>query len=90
VAGRPARLDPIEERVAIAIEADLDHPLGIAARCTLAPELAAGARVVVCLTNFHSLFNGFAVGVGEHENLAGAGVLSDHGYEAVVVIAYTV
>ncbi len=66
VTGRPAGLYPVEERVTVAIEADLDHPLGVAACRSLAPELAAGARVVVCLAGFRGLFDSFAVSVGEH------------------------
>src|SRR5215212_348084 len=35
VASRPAGLDPVQQGVAVAVEADLDHPLGVTARRSL-------------------------------------------------------
>jgi hypothetical protein len=79
VAGRAAGLDPVEERVAVAVDPYLDHPLRVPAGGTLAPQLRAGAGVVVGLAGREGLLDGLAVRVGERQNVAGRRVLGDDG-----------
>src|SRR4051794_34364099 len=43
VAGRSRRLDPVKQRVAVAVQTDLYYVLSVAACLSLAPELSAGA-----------------------------------------------
>src|SRR5215208_7043877 len=87
VAGRPTGHDPVEQRIAVAVEADLDHSLGVAARRPLAPDLIAGAGVVVSLAGLYGLVDRLFARVGEHEDLARLCVLGDHGDETSLVVA---
>src|SRR5215210_3387116 len=67
VAGRTRRLHPVEQRVTVAIEANLDHFLRVATRRSLAPELATGAGVVVSLAGLDGLLDSLAARIGEHQ-----------------------
>src|SRR5687768_15269809 len=85
MAGRPARLDPVEERVPVAVQLDLDDPLGVATRRALAPELGARAGIVMGLAAGERLLQSLAVGVGQRKHVARRLILGDDGDEAVLV-----
>jgi len=85
-----AGLDHVEERVPVAVEPDLDHPLRVAARRALAPELGAGPGEVVGLAARERRLDGLAVGVSERQHVARRRVLGHHGHEAVIVEPYPV
>src|SRR5918995_375990 len=85
VAGGTARLYSVEEGVAVAVQADLDHPLRVPARRALAPELGAGARVVVGLSAHQGLLDRLAVRVGKRQDGVGGRVLGYDGDEAPLV-----
>src|SRR5919202_3982634 len=73
--GRPGWVHPVEQRGAVAVEANFDHPLGITASLTLAPDLTAGAGVVVSLAGPYSLLYSLHGRASEHETLTRSRVL---------------
>src|SRR4051812_12678992 len=87
MAGRSRRLYPVEQRVAVAIEANLDYFLRVATRRSLVPELSAGAGEVVSLAGLDGPLDGLGTRVGEHQDLTRVHVLSDDGNETPLVIA---
>src|SRR5918998_3040508 len=87
VTGRPRRVHPVEQRVTVAIETYLDHPLGVAARLSLAPELVPGPGVVVGLVRLQRHLHSLPARVGQRQDLARLGVLGDNGDETVLVEA---
>src|SRR5919107_1701002 len=85
MAGRSARHDQVEKCVSVAVQSDLDYSLCVTARRALAPELRAGAGVVMGLAAGERLLDGFAVGVGQRKHVARRRVLGDDGDETVLV-----
>src|SRR5919202_6612009 len=85
MAGRPARLDSVEERVRVAVQLNLDYSLRVAARRALAPELGARAGVVVGLAAGERLLDGLSVGVRQHEHLARRRILGDDRHKTILV-----
>src|SRR5215211_4523694 len=77
VAGRPGGLDEHEDRVLVAVEADLLDALDVARRGALVPQLLARARPEPRLAGLARAPERLVVHVGEREDLAGAGVLDD-------------
>src|SRR5690348_12980947 len=80
-------LDDQQDRVAIAIEADLAHPLHVARLLALAPQLVPRARPVVCLARVAGERQCVTVHPRERQHAMRRGVLSDRGREAVLVPA---
>ena len=76
-----------QKRVLVAVGAQLDHALRVAARLALAPELAARARPVMRLSGLDGEGERVGIHVSEHQYLAGRGRDRDHGDEAVGVEA---
>src|SRR2546426_536068 len=77
----------VEHRVSVAVHAHLPHRLRVARGLTLAPQPAARTAAVVGLAGVAGALQGFAVGVGEHEDLARERALSDDGDESIVLAA---
>src|SRR5437016_5517298 len=78
----------VEHRVSVAVHAHLPHRLRVARGLTLAPQPAARTAAVVGLAGVAGALQGFAVGVGEHEDLARERALSDDGDESIVPEAH--
>src|SRR5438445_67879 len=78
----------VEHRVSVAVHAHLLHRLRVARGLTLAPQPAARTAAVVGLAGVAGALQGFAVGVGEHEDLARERALSDDGDESIVPEAH--
>src|SRR5437879_2200970 len=78
----------VEHRVSVAVHAHLLHRLRVARGLTLAPQPAARPAAVVGLAGVAGALQGFAVGVGEHEDLAREAALSDDGDESIVPEAH--
>ena len=77
VAGRAVGIDEHEERVAVAVRADVDEVQPVAARLALGPEAALGAGPERDLLRLEGLFKRLGVHAAEHEHPARAGVLHD-------------
>src|SRR6058998_2050572 len=78
----------VEHRVSVAVHAHLLHRLRVARGLTLAPQPAARTAAVLGLAGVAGALQGFAVGVGEHEDLARERALSDDGDESIVPEAH--
>src|SRR5829696_3416065 len=83
VARRAGRIDQREERVLVAVEAELLHPLHVARGLALVPELLARARPEPHLTRLAGALERVVVHVREREHLAGARVLDYAGQKLV-------
>src|SRR4029453_2786028 len=70
-------LDDEQDRVAVAVEADLAHALDMSGGFALAPELFARARPVVRFARRGRAFERFAVHPAEHQHALRGGVLRD-------------
>ena len=75
MAGGAGRLDQRDERVAVAVVAELAQPLEVAGGRALVPDLLAAAAVEVHLPRLQGQAQRLLVHVGEGQHLAGAGVL---------------
>src|SRR3989449_132702 len=88
VARRALVAHHVEHRVSVAVHAHLLPRLRVARGLTLAPQPAARTAAVVGLAGVAGALQGFAVGVGEHEDLARERALSDDGDESIVPEAH--
>jgi hypothetical protein len=85
VAGRSARFNANEQRVAVAIKRDRDNALSVARRFALVPELAARAAPEPGFAGLSSLAQRLTVHVGKHQHLAGCVVLHDGWHKPALV-----
>src|SRR3954468_19504655 len=85
VTGRTAGLDEREQRVGIAVVAQLADRLDVAAGLTLVPQLASRAAPEPGLAARLGAFERLAVHVREREHLTGVPVLDDDRREAALV-----
>ena len=91
VAGDAAGLFHLEEEgVAVAVQADLPHPLDVAGGLALGPQAPARAGPVHGDAAAQGLGQGLSVHPGEHEHLAAVGVLGDGGDQALFVPGHLV
>ena len=81
--GRAALLDLEEEHVLVAVGVEFLHPLDVAGLLALAPKLVARTAPVGGLFCLQGVHERLGVHEGEHEHLAGGGVLRDARDEAV-------
>src|SRR4051794_27413657 len=81
VAGGSGRLDEREDRVLVAVEAQLLHALDVAGRLPLVPQLLARARPEPHLARRAGALERLVVHVRQREHLAGARVLDYAGQE---------
>ena len=88
MADRPRRMRAHEDRVAVAIRAQLDRVQGVAARLAFAPERVAGPAVEVDLAGALGRLDRVAVHPREHEHCAGTRVLDHRGHQAALVEAH--
>src|SRR5688572_23613628 len=86
VAGRARRLDQRENRVLVAVEAELLQALDVARGGALVPQLLARARPEPHLARLARALERLVVHVREREHLAGAGVLDYAGQKLHSVI----
>ena len=70
VAGRPDRIDGDEQRVAVAVDREVDEPEHVAARLALAPQPVARARVEVDLAGRERRGERLGVHPGDHQDAA--------------------
>src|SRR4051812_11536772 len=70
VAGRPGLTDPVQQRIAIAVQPHFDDMLDVLRRLPLLPQGAAGSAEVMGQTGGESALESVSVGVGEHQNVA--------------------
>src|SRR5471030_1525886 len=85
VAGHAGLLDLDQQRVAVAINAEIDQLLDVARRVALAPGTLARARPVADAAGAHRLDDGVPVHPGHHQDLAAAMLLGDGGHESLGV-----
>src|SRR5258708_22228108 len=78
---RARRNDARERRVAVAVERERHDALHVAARGALVPRPAC-SRAIVHLAGLNRSLERLAIGVRDHEHVAGRAVLRDHGDEA--------
>ncbi len=76
--------DDVEHGIPVAVDADIFDHLLVSRGFALAPEDPAAAAVVVRLAGLSRAGQCLAIGVGDHQHLAGQGALSDDGDESVV------
>lgn len=74
----------IQHRVAVAVDADVDDALRVAARLTLAPQRVAGATVIVGVTRVPRARQRIAIGIRHHQHFTGERVLGDDRDEAIL------
>jgi hypothetical protein len=86
VAGRTADLlDPDQERIGIAVEADFPDVLHVATLLAFPPQPLPAAAVVADAARAQCFFVGIAVHVGEHQHIAGCVILGNDGDEICLV-----
>src|SRR5690242_8544015 len=86
VAGDAAEgFDEQQDRIAIAVEADLVHVLDMTRTLALAPQRASGPRPIVRLTRVIGPFERFAVHPCERQHTMRGGILCDGRDQSVVV-----
>src|SRR6188472_1444377 len=83
VAGRARLLHPIEYRIAVAVEPDLDHPLHVPGGFPLAPGGAAGAAVVVGLPRAEGTRERVPISIGQHQDVTRPALLGHHRDQSV-------
>ena len=74
VTGSSRLLDANPDRVLIAVQPHLDHPLGVPGAFALAPQRVAGPAEVPRLAAFDRLAQGLVVHVRDHQHVAGRSV----------------
>src|SRR4029078_4922042 len=84
MAGGAGLLDFEQDCVGVAIDKDGCDDLGVAALFTFGQEAAASATVINGPTSAHGFVVGLGVHPGDHEHLAGRGVLGHGGDKAVI------
>ncbi len=82
VAGGSGLLDGEQDGIAVAIDANLENFLSMAAFFAFSPKFTAAAAEVGSHAGLESFFEGLAVHPSEHENLSSGGILSDGWEEA--------
>ena len=87
VAGRALLVDEHQQRVAVAVQPDVAHPLPVARRLALHPVLAPAARPVGGPAGGQGAVQRLVVHPGEHQHLAGVVLLDDGGDQAGGVAA---
>src|SRR3954454_2304317 len=87
VARRALLVDEEQQRVAVAVQPDVAHPLAVAGGLPLDPVLAAAARPVRRPPGRERAAQRLVVHPGEHQHLAGVVLLDDGGDEAGRVAA---
>ena len=87
VAGRALLVDQQEQRVAVAVQAHVAHPLAVPRGLALHPVLAAAARPVGRPAGGEGAVQRLVVHPGEHEHLAGVVLLHHGGHQARGVAA---
>src|SRR5262245_39406356 len=85
VAGGARLLDLHEHAVAVAVDVDLLHVLHVTRALSLDPELVPRRAPVRGATGPERVMPGLRVHVGDHQDLAGAGVLRDRRDEAATL-----
>src|SRR5918994_5512673 len=85
VARRAGGLDEREHRVEVAVEAQGLHPLRVARRGALVPQLVARAAVEVQLAGLARALQRLGIEVGERQHLARRPILNHAGREAALV-----
>src|SRR5205085_6737681 len=79
------RIDAHQHRILIAVELHGLDPLRVAAGLALHPELIAAAAPEGRLASRERLVERLAVHPGEHQHLAGGGILHDRRHQAVLI-----
>src|SRR5438132_974415 len=79
-------LDPEQNRIGIAIDVDFLYFLHVAALLSLAPEPASAAAIVTSPPRTQRLFICFPTHPGQHQHLAGFGVLSNSRHQAACFV----
>ena len=90
VTRRPCLLYYGKQRIAVAIDADLVDPLGVARFLALAPLAGARAREVRGQARAPRLLERRAVGPGKHEHATVVDILDAHRDQAALVEAHRV
>src|SRR4051794_21671946 len=79
VAGRPLLVDEDQQRVAVAVQADVADPLAVPGGLALHPVLAPAARPVGGPARGQGAAQRLVVHPGDHEHLTGVVLLDDGG-----------
>src|ERR671921_1078400 len=87
VAGRPLLVDEDQQRVAVAVQADVADPLAVPGGLALHPVLAPAARPVGGPAGGEGAVQRLVVHPGDHEHLTGVVLLDDGGDETGGVAA---
>src|ERR1700742_4357887 len=82
VAGGADLLDPDPDRVLVAVQAHLDHALGVAGGLALAPQRIARAAEVPGVAAFDGLAQRLGIHVRDHQHLAARSIGGDAGHKA--------
>src|ERR1700689_3204954 len=85
VAGGTGLIDQQQQRIAVAIDAQLHQTLHMARAFALAPELLARARPVADAAGLERLLDRFAIHPGQHQHLAAVGLLRPRGDETLAI-----
>src|ERR671915_1045401 len=83
VAGRALLVDEHQQRVAVAVQADVADPLAVPGGLALHPVLAPAARPVGGPPGGEGAAQGLVVHPAQHQRLAGAVLLHDRRHQAV-------
>ena len=83
-------MDLHEERVAIAVEPQVDQVEDVPARIALLPKTPARAAVEMDLPGSEGRFDSLAIHIGEHQHGPGPGVLHDRRDQAALIEAHGV
>ena len=83
MAGRPGGIDRDEQRVAVAVDREVDEPQDVAARLALAPQPVARPRVEMDLAGRDGRGQRLGVHLGDHQHAAVGDVLDDGRHEPV-------
>ena len=81
VTGGAGLLDPDPDRVLIAIQAHLDHALGLTGRLTFSPQRIARTAEVPGLAARDRLAQRLVIHVRDHQHVAGGSIGRDTGHE---------
>ena len=79
--GGAGLLDPDPDRILIAIQAHLDHALGLTRRLTFSPQRVARPAEVPGVAARDRLAQRLVIHVRDHQHVAGGGIGRDTGHE---------